>query len=462
MTLTPKGYRPRLIESQVQEMLDLYGAVCIEGPRACGKTWTAKNHSASAFELNDPRGNFANLRRAESDIMCVFEGESPHLVDEWQTVPEIWDATKYLVDSRAEPGRYILTGSSTPQIKGIHHDGTGRIGFVRMRPMSLYESGDSSGTVSLSSLFADSMKATEVIRPDLEHLVELTMRGGWPSIIGKKPSQHARYSKDYIESTIRSAERLDGIARNGSKIRMLIRSLARNEGTQASNNTLVRDMTDCDEHDVQTKERAVLSAHSLPDYNDVLERLYFVDNQPSFDFNCRAPIRVGKKAKRRLADPSLSIAALGISKNSLVEDRETYGFMFESMCIRDLRIYAESHGGEVFHYRDDSGMEVDAIVQMPDGRYGAIEIKLGEGQADIAARGLKRFQAYTEKNELPEPSFSCILCGECATAYTREDGIHVVPLLQLRDRGQKLPPLALNSGSFFSISGFFILMLDFA
>ena len=192
-------------------------------------------------------------------------------------------------------------------------------------------------------------------------------------------------------------------------------------------------MTDYDEEHIQMEERSVLSAHSLPDYNDVLERLYFVDNQPSFDFNSRAPIRVGKKAKRRLADPSLSIAALDISKDSLIEDRETYGFMFESMCIRDLRVYAEAHEGTVYHYRDDSGMEVDAIVQMPDGRYGAIEIKLGEGQADIAAKSLKKFYAYTEKNELPRPSFLCILCGECATAYTREDGIHVVPLLQLRD-----------------------------
>lgn len=462
MTLTPKGYRPRLIESQIVKMLDLYGAVCIEGPRACGKTWTSKNNSASAFELNDPRGNFANLRRAESDIMYAFEGEVPHLIDEWQTVPAIWDATKYLVDSSSEPGRYILTGSSTPRIKGIHHDGTGRIGFVRMRPMSLYESGDSTGTVSLSSLFTGPMKATDIMKPDLDHLVELTIRGGWPNLVGKKPNQYARFSKDYVESIIRSAERLDDVARNASKIRMLIRSLARNEGTQASNNTIVRDMTDCDDQDIQSKERAVLSAHSLPDYNDVLERLYFVDNQPSFDFNSRAPIRVGKKAKRRLADPSLSIAALDISKNSLIEDRETYGFMFESMCIRDLRVYAEAHGGTVYHYRDDSGMEVDAIVQMPDGRYGAIEIKLGEGQSDIAAKSLKKFYAYTEKNELPRPSFLCILCGECATAYTREDSIHVVPLQQLRDRCQKLPPLALNSGSFFSISGFFILMLDFA
>ncbi len=434
MTPAPHGYRPRLIDSRVDFLMGIYGAVCIEGPKACGKAWTAKNHSRSVFELGGSREGIANKRRTDADVLVAFEGETPHAIVEWQTVPCIWDATKYLVDQRSETGRFILTGSSTPAVKGIYHDGTGRIGLVRMRPMSLYESGDSSGAVSLRTLFDGPLKATEVTEPDLEGLVEVTMRGGWPSAIGKSHAAAVQYSRDYVESVTRAAQRMDGVSRNESKIRMRIRSLARNESTLASNETLVRDMAGSDDPESENRERETLSAHSLPEYNDVLERLFVVDNQPAFEFNARPPVRVGRKPKRHLSDPSLSIAALGLGKNALMDDPGTYGFMFESLCVRDLRVYAEADGGRVYHYRDDRGLEVDAIVQLQDGRYGAVEIELDEDRADRAAESLLGFDRFLERSSLPRPSFLCVLCGLAATAYTREDGVHVVPIRQLRDR----------------------------
>lgn len=433
-TLTPEGYVPRLIDGKVDFMMGIFGAVCIEGPKGCGKTWTARNHASSEFNIADPRDNFNNLTMAQYNVMIVFEGEEPHLIDEWQECSSVWDATKMLVDQKKSRGRFILTGSSTPVTKGIHHDGTGRIGFVRMRPMSLFESGQSTGRVSLKSIFDDVFQPVRTEIVSLDDLIDMTARGGWPSVLGLDAKQSREFNRSYLESSIRAATRVDGKERNEMKMRMYVRSLARNESTIASNRRIITDMMDDDAQDSDgQKERNILTAQTVPSYSDALNRIFLIEDQPSFDFKNRSAKRVGKGAKRHLADPSLSIAALNLTPDMLKKDLETYGFMFEAMCIRDLRVYADMHDATVYHYRDYGDLEVDAIIQFPDGRYGAFEIKLGDNQTEKAAQNLLKFKEYTVKTGLPQPSALCVINGQSGMAYRRDDGVTVVPITHLRE-----------------------------
>ncbi len=385
----------------------------------------------SEYSLGDVSDNHFNLRMARLDVMRAFDGETPHLIDEWQECSAIWDATKYMVDKEGGMGRYILTGSSTPVKKGLHHEGTGRIGNVRMRPMSLFESGDSDGSVSLSLLFDTPIGIVRGKSHRLEQLVDLTVRGGWPRALGLKEEQAEAYSKDYVEHLVRTVSHLDDKTRNEWKLRNFILSLSRNECTLATNKTLVSDLND--EGSVSEKDRDMISVQMVPDYTDALERVFIVDNVQPFEFNIRSPTRVGKKVKRHMVDPSLCIASMDVTTNELVRDEKTYGFQFESMCIRDLKVYAESHFGKVMHYRDDRGREIDAVVKMRDGRYAAFEIKVGEGQADAAAENLLKIDDYFEESELPRPTFMCVLCGTAPAAYRRDDGVYVIPITQLRD-----------------------------
>ncbi len=434
MSIKPEGYRPRLIEKELDMKMGMYGAVCIEGAKACGKTWTGLSRSASVFDLNDSKDDYLNLKRAQTNVGSAFEGEEPHLIDEWQECPRIWDATKSITDKSSKNGRFILTGSSTPVSKGVMHDGTGRIGTVRMRPMSLFESGDSKGTVSLSGLFDGEFALDEPSQNTLEKLVGLTVRGGWPMAIGLSEKQYVQYSRDYIGKVIRGASAMDGVGRNEAKMRMFVKSLARNESTLASNSTISSDVTDEDiDRSAMERERSTLSQQTVPVYSSVLERMFIVDNQPAFSFNARSSVRVGKSPKRHFVDPSLSIAALELTPKKLMSDLNTYGFMFESMCFRDLRIYAEAHGGTVSHYRDDRGKEIDAIVQNYEGDYGAVEIKLGEGQVDEAAENMLKLRKRFEDDGLPLPKFMCVVCGTAAGSYRRPDGVYVVPITHLRD-----------------------------
>lgn len=433
-TLRPEGYIPRLIDKKVDFAMSVFGAVCIEGPKGCGKTWTARNHAVSEFNIADPRGNFNNLTLAQYDVMAAFEGKEPHLIDEWQECPSIWDATKIMVDQKRTKGRFILTGSSTPVTKGIHHDGTARIGLVRMRPMSLFESGQSTGKVSLKSVFDNEFQPVRTESVSLDDLIGMTVKGGWPSVLGLDVEQSMEFNRSYLESVIRAASRIDGKDRNEMKMRTFVKSLARNESTMVSNRQIVSDMADGDGNDSEgQKERSILTGQTIPSYSDALERIFLIDNQPSFDFNNRSAVRTGKGAKRHLADPSLSISALNLTPEMLKKDLETYGFMFEAMCIRDLRVYADVYGATIYHYRDYSNLEVDAIMQFPDGRYGAFEIKLGDNQTEKAARNLLRFKEYTENANLPQPSALCVINGQSGLAYRRDDGVTVVPVTHLRE-----------------------------
>lgn len=425
--LTQEGYLPRLIDAQIVNALQVFGAVCVEGPKWCGKTWALLNQAESVYYVGDPSGDFQNRRLAEMEPSIALAGSEPHLVDEWQDVPPIWDAVRHEVDRSPRKGRFLLSGSSTPQRKGIMHSGTGRIGTLRMHPMSLYESGDSSGTVSMRSLFDEPLRALQTGEVSLEQLCRLIVRGGWPGNLGAPEEICGLVPASYIRQVVeQDANRVDGGHRDPYKMNLLIRSLARNESTLASNATLRRDMTQFDDD--------TLSDITVSDYLEVLYRLFAVYDQPAFDPNMRSSVRVGKKPKRHLADPSLAAAALGATPKRLMGDLNTLGFLFEALCERDLTIYAQACGGKLYHYRDGNGREIDAVVELPDGRWGAFEIKLGANQIDAAATSLiKMREVFGAESHARVPSILVVICGLTSFAYTRPDGVMVVPPTALRD-----------------------------
>ena len=423
MTLTKDGYLPRLVDKEIESILGAMGAVCIEGPKWCGKTWTALNHANSTFDLSDPTRNFQNRMLAETEVESALKGELPHHIDEWQEVPKIWDAVRTDVDKGRLRGKFILTGSSTPERKGIMHSGAGRIGTIRMHTMSLLESNDSSGAVSISSLFKQEMKTTTVKDVDLRQLINLTVRGGWPESLTMSIDQAMLLPKMYLDS-IRDEDliKIDGVTRDSDKVRRCINSLSRNESTVVSNKTIIRDIK---QHDEET-----IDDDTLADYLRVLKRMFLVEEQFAYNPGLRSSYRVGKSPKRHLTDPSLSIAAIGATPESLFNDLETYGFMFESMCERDLRIYAQSINGRVGHYRDGRGNEIDAFVELPNCHWGAFEIKLGMNQVDEAAEKLLKMNEKFQDSRRP-PEFLCVLVGLSSYAYRREDGVYVVPITAL-------------------------------
>ena len=425
--LTPEGYMPRLVDAQIDAALKAFGAICVEGPKWCGKTWASLNRARSAYYVADPSGNFQNRRLAEMEPVVALAGEEPHLVDEWQEVPPIWDAVRYEVDRAARKGRFLLSGSSTPQRKGVLHSGTGRIGSIRMHTMSLYESGDSSGVVSVRRMFDEPVPPTQTGEVDLAQLCGLIVRGGWPGNLDTPDSSAGLVPANYVEQLANEdASRLDEKRRDPSKMRLLLRSLARNESTLASNATLRRDMLQFDDDTV--------SAETLNDYLEALYRLFAVYDQPSFNPNMRSSVRVGKKPKRHLADPSLAAAALGATPKRLMGDLNTLGFLFEALCERDLTIYAQANGGGLYHYRDGNDREIDAVLELPDGRWGAFEIKLGANQIDAAAASLLKTKAAIEAEpHAKAPDILVVVCGLSSFAYTRDDGVMVVPITALRE-----------------------------
>lgn len=423
--LRQSGYRNRLIDARIERALDVFGAVCVEGPKWCGKTWAALNASQSVYYVGNPAGNFQNRRLAEMDPMIALQGEAPHLVDEWQEVPGIWDAVRFEVDRSREKGRFLLSGSSTPSNKGIMHTGTGRIATLRMHPMSLAESGDSSAHVSLAGLFDEVLSPVPTGDVALSTLAELVVRGGWPDNITVQPDRAGDAARSYIEQMVRSdVNRVDGRARDPHKMMLLLRSLARNESTLASNATLRRDIREFDDDDI--------SDNTVSDYLEVLGRIFAVYEQPAFNPHMRSSVRVGKKPKRHLADPSLAAAALNATPDRLMSDLETFGFLFEALCERDLMIYAQSAGGSLFHYRDALNREIDAVVELPDGRWGAFEIKLGANQIDAAAETLLALKRDMERDSRAQPpAIMVVVCGLTSYAYTRPDGVMVVPITAL-------------------------------
>ncbi len=401
MGLTPKGYKHRLVEDELKKQLRAFGGVSIEGPKWCSKTWLGLSASNSSFIVGDiDEYGQDNRELAKTNAHIAMKGEPPHLIDEWQEIPRLWDTVRSYIDRDSAKGRYVLTGSSTPKKDRPLHSGTGRIKRLRIRTMSLYESGDSEGSVSLNDIIMGKTPDMAAGGTNLKHIVVLIISGGWPSNLGMPYEDRASSVIGYLESMISMASNLDGIRRKESNLWMVMRSLARNECTLAPGTKIHNDTgIPLDGNTPLMLDRhieapaAPLSYDTVADYVNVFDRLFLIDNQPAFDPNLRSSVRVGRTVKRHLADPSLGIATLGIGKERLLKNLNACGFFFESMCERNLDIYSRSLGAKLFRYRDDSGMEVDSIVEMPDGRWGAFEIKLGAGRIDEAAENLLKFRS---------------------------------------------------------------------
>ena len=426
MSLTKEGYKRRLIDDKIARYLRVFGAVCIEGPKWCGKTWTGLNHANSkAYVTENSVQNMAKV-----DPKYIFTKEKPQLIDEWQIIPEIWDAVRHECDSDHEKGKFILTGSTSlkksKEEEKVFHTGTGRIAPLRMHPMSLYESGDSTGEVSLSGMLTGDIKEGYVRKVELGEIARLLIRGGWPDNLKVNDEDIGLIPENYIEAIVTQDmhERQD-VKRSPQKMRMLIRSIARNEATVAGDKTLVRDI-----EEYETGDELIKSRDTITDYTSVLDSLFLTANQEAFSVNYRSSSRIGKTAKRHLVDPSLSCASLHLTVEKLLNDHETFGLLFESLAERDLRIYADYLEGQLYHFRDNTtGEEVDAIIEFKDGNYAAFEIKLSDGSINDAIESLSVFYNNVEK----KPDFMCVIVGHLeAVMRDPETGIYIVPLTSLR------------------------------
>lgn len=421
------GYKPRIVDNKVTEYLSVFGAVCIEGPKWCGKTWTSQHHSKSEYMVGNPDNNFQNRQLAQLSPSLVLDGETPRLIDEWQEVTSLWDAVRYEVDTRGKKGQFILTGSSTPKRKGILHSGVGRIGKIRMRPMTLYEAGRSSGDVSLAELCTGKASPKLTGDVDLRDLIDLIIRGGWPGNQDVPIESAGLLPKEYIDGVVDDeVHRIDDVQRDKRKVELLLRSLARNESTTVTNNTIMNDIKDIDDEE--------LDKNTVSTYMDIFNRLFLTDNQKPFSTNIRSSIRVKQAEKRHFADPSLACAILGATPDKLIADLNTLGFLFEALCERDLRIYAESFDAKLYHYQDYNNNEIDAVIELKDGNWCAFEIKLGANQIDAAAAQLINIRdtIAAQKDGIP-PSVLCVICGMSNAAYKREDGVFVVPITALKN-----------------------------
>lgn len=421
-----KDYRPRLIDNIIDSYLKAFGAVCVEGPKWCGKTWTSSYHCKSEIMLGNPDGNFQNRQLAQMSPSLVLEGETPRLIDEWQEVPQLWDAVRYKVDQNGNKGQFILTGSATPNHKGILHSGAGRIAKLRMRPMSLFESGNSSGDISLRDICEGRIEPKILGEVDLRKLIDFIIRGGWPANQETTLKQAAYLPIQYIRAVLDDdVYRIDNVKRDKHKMELLLRSLARNEATTVTNKKLKNDIKEIDDEDIDVETVAA--------YLDVFQRLFLTDNQKPFEAKLRSSIRIKQAEKRHLSDPSLAAALLNATPEMLLNDLNTLGFLFEALCERDLKIYAESFDADLYHYQDYNNNEMDAVIAMPDGKWCGFEIKLGANQIDMAAENLIKIKNEIKASGGIAPDSLCVICGLSNAAYQRPDGVFVVPITALRN-----------------------------
>lgn len=418
-----KEYRARIVDDMLKDKLESKGAVVIEGPKWCGKTTTAMQVAGSILRMDEPSKRETNIQMSEIDPGRLLKGNAPRLIDEWQIAPKLWDAARYEVDTRGEEGQFILTGSAVPiESKEITHSGTGRFTWLMMRPMSLFESGDSTGEVSLNQLFENPNVIDGMNNLSIEKLAFLICRGGWPHAVGMKEKPALLQAEDYYEAVIKSdINRADGVSKNPERVKRLMRSFARNQGTQISN-TMLRD-------DIISNDTESLNEDTIASYINALKNIFVVEDMPAWNPNLRSKTSIRTSDTRYYVDPSIAVAALGIGPKDLINDLNTMGLLFETLCVRDLRVYAESIGGNVLHYRDKSGLECDTVIHLKNGRYGLAEIKLG-GQTFIedAAENLKSLSNKIDTSKMPAPSFLMIVIGIGEFAYKREDGIFIVPI----------------------------------
>lgn len=424
MSLRKKEYIDRLVDKKIEEYLSVFGAVSIEGPKWCGKTWASLNHSNSVVYLDDEE----TRKKAELSLDLILNNEKPELIDEWNLLPKVWDAVRRKCDDTTSKGNYILTCSTKlsdeKQKENIHHSGAGRIGKIKMSTMSLYESGDSTGKVSLKDMYDGNITNQLNNKISIDELANLIIRGGWPSNVKTDDDKIGIIPKSYIDAIL-DRDMNDDKKRDRNKMIMLLRSLARNESTVVGNKTLLKDIEENSDSEVTIESRI-----TVEDYLDVLNRLHIIENQNAYSANYRSPDRVGKSAKRHFVDPSLACACLDLTKDKLINDLNTFGFMFEALVERDLRIYMEYLDGKLFHFRDNvTGLEVDSIVEFSDGEYGAIEIKLGFNQVEEAKKSLLTFSNNMNK----KPKFMCVIVGYTdVIAKDPETGIYIVPITALK------------------------------
>ena len=398
----------------------------IEGPKWCGKSRTAEQRAKSAIFMQDSKMAVSYRKTALAMPSLLLEGETPHLIDEWQMAPVLWDAVRFAVDERGGMGHFILTGSATPpdgnddEETKRRHTGTGRITRMRMRPMSLWESGESSGGVSLAELFegeeGDIGAQSRMTIPDIAHVV---CRGGWPESVPLSEKVSLRIATNYVKAVVEEdIHRVDGVEKNPERVRNLLRSLARNISTLATTETIVGDMQG---NDVSASDKTVNA------YLNALRRLFLIEDTPAWMPTLRSRTAIRSSSKRQFVDPSIAVAAMGANPARLLKDFNTFGFLFESLCTRDLRVYAQPLDGQVSHYRDKNGLEADLIVSLPDGRWAPIEVKLGEGEVDEAAENLKKLESSVDPKKTDAPSFKMVVTGT-PFAYRRKDGVIVCPI----------------------------------
>jgi len=418
-------YLKRIVDEELNFALKYAGAILIEGPKWCGKTRTAEEHASSALYLQDLRKEEFYSHTLSTRPSDLLEGETPRLIDEWQTAPNLWNGVRFEVDQRGEPGQFILTGSAVPSDTRGLHTGTGRFSRIFMRPMSLFESQESNGDVSLAALFnGDYVRGASALT--IHDLAFALARGGWPASIHKEEKLALRYARDYVNSVINSdISRVDGVERNPERVSRLMQSLARNVSTMASTRTINKDVKGKDDADI-ANEKTVAS------YINALKNIFVIEDLPAWSPDMRSKTALRTSPKRHFVDPSVAAAVLKLSPDGLLKDFNMFGMLFESLCIRDLRIYAQSMEGEVHHFHDKNGLEVDAVVSLYDKKWGAFEIKMGGKEEDKAAENLLKLKDKVDTDQMGSPSFLAILTAT-EHAYLRRDGVYVIPIGCLRN-----------------------------
>jgi predicted AAA+ superfamily ATPase len=416
-------YKLRIADQLLLEQLEAAGAVLIQGPKWCGKTTTAAQAAKSVLYMDWPRELEKNLFLAEENPEALLEGDVPRLIDEWQLAPQLWDAARFTVDRRGKPGQFIFTGSAVPADKSkIHHTGTGRFAWLTMRPMSLWESGESNGKVSLLRLFAGQRDVA--IAPDhsLSDLSFMVCRGGWPSSLNMKRTAALRQAQNYVNAVCESdISRVDNTVRDATFARRLLRSYARHQGAQVPISTIYADLA--------SSKEGSMSEETISSYITALKKIFVVEDMPAWSPNLRSKTAIRTSETRYFVDPSVATAALGMGPKDLENDLNTFGLMFETMAVRDLRVYAEALDGDVFHYRDKNGLECDAVIHLHNGSYGLVEIKLGGSKLEEeGAKTLKELAKKIDTTRMREPSFLMVLTGLGSYAYQRKDGVMVVPI----------------------------------
>lgn len=420
-------YMTRIADKVITERLEAKGAILIEGPKWCGKTTTGKHLAKSVIEMDRPEMTNQYKQMAELNPSVLLAGEIPHMIDEWQIAPNLWNAVRYEVDQRDEFGQFILTGSSVPaSLDSSAHTGTGRIGRIKMRPMSLFESKDSNGSVSLASMFKGE-NISGIDSHDIKSIAYLICRGGWPKAIGTTEKVALRQAFDYYDAIVNDdINRVDGEKKDKERTARLLRSYARNVSQQVSLESIREDVV---VNDIESFSQATLYS-----YIDSLKKIFVIEDSPAWNPNLRSKTAIRTTDTRYFVDPSIASAALGLGPNDLINDLNTMGLIFENLCIRDLRVYADSLDGQIYHYRDKNGLECDAVIHLRNGDYGLIEIKLGGDKLiEEGAKSLLKLSDKIDTTKMKKPSFLMVLCGVAPFAYQRKDGVFVVPVGCLKD-----------------------------